>query len=135
MFVCPLQTEFGCWYGWFSEDSSYPADWNCSKCNVSNFARRNECFKCNEPRRGGGDDGGRGRGPPGHVQNAGDWTCEECKNMNFARRNECNRCHAPKPKSEGGGGGSRGGDSGRGRGGKLTTPLPILQHRGSNLSK
>ncbi|CAE8643021.1 unnamed protein product, partial [Polarella glacialis] len=35
-------------------------DWYCADCDAHNFARRNDCFKCNVPRSGGG--GGRGRG-------------------------------------------------------------------------
>ena len=29
-------------------------DWDCPKCNNSNFARRNECNRCGEPRSGSG---------------------------------------------------------------------------------
>jgi len=31
-----------------------PGDWNCASCQANNFARRNECFKCNAPRADGG---------------------------------------------------------------------------------
>lgn len=27
-----------------------PGDWDCPRCSTHNFARRRECFKCNEPR-------------------------------------------------------------------------------------
>jgi hypothetical protein len=27
-----------------------PGDWNCAQCNVSNFASRQACFKCNAPK-------------------------------------------------------------------------------------
>ena len=33
--------------------SPAPGDWFCTACSASNFARRNECFKCNAARPGG----------------------------------------------------------------------------------
>ena len=112
-------------------------DWDCSKCNNSNFSFRRECNRCGEPRSGGGGDrrdrgrgnfdrgsrdrrggdrrdGGRGnfdRGSRGrNDSNDGDWDCPKCNNSNFARRTECNRCG--EPRSGGGGRGRR--DGGRG---------------------
>ena len=45
-------------------NDSNDGDWDCPKCNNSNFARRTECNRCGEPRSGGGGrgrrDGGRG---------------------------------------------------------------------------
>ena len=37
-----------------------PGDWPCPKCQINNFARRSECFRCGEykPRDGGGGGGG-----------------------------------------------------------------------------
>ena len=107
-------------------------DWDCPKCNNSNFSFRRECNRCGEPRSGGGGDrrdggrgnfdrgsrdggrrdGGRGnfdRGNRGrNDSNDGDWDCPKCNNSNFARRTECNRCGEPR----GAGGGRR--DGGRG---------------------
>ncbi|MDG1550500.1 MAG: zinc finger Ran-binding domain-containing protein, partial [Candidatus Poseidoniaceae archaeon] len=95
-------------------------DWDCPKCNNSNFSFRRECNRCGEPRSGGGGDrrdggrrdGGRGnfdRGNRGrNDSNDGDWDCPKCNNSNFARRTECNRCGEPR----GSGGGRR--DGGRG---------------------
>ncbi|MAU74629.1 MAG: hypothetical protein CMA22_05395 [Euryarchaeota archaeon] len=44
-------------------NDSNDGDWDCPKCNNSNFARRTECNRCGEPRSGGGgrrrDGGGR----------------------------------------------------------------------------
>ena len=39
-------------------NDSNDGDWDCPKCNNSNFARRTECNRCGEPRGAGG--GGRG---------------------------------------------------------------------------
>jgi len=110
-------------------------DWECPKCNNSNFSFRTECNRCGEPRSGGGGrrDGGRGnfdrgsrdrrdgggrrdsgrgnfdRGSRGrNDSNDGDWDCPKCNNSNFARRTECNRCGEPRS----GGGGRRGGGRG-----------------------
>ena len=43
-------------------NDSNDGDWDCPKCNNSNFARRTECNRCGEPRGAGGGrrDGGRG---------------------------------------------------------------------------
>ena len=43
-------------------NDSNDGDWDCPKCNNSNFARRTECNRCGEPRGSGGGrrDGGRG---------------------------------------------------------------------------
>ncbi|MDG1555592.1 MAG: zinc finger Ran-binding domain-containing protein, partial [Candidatus Poseidoniaceae archaeon] len=40
-------------------DNRNGGDWDCPKCQNSNFAFRTECNRCGEPRSGGG--GGRGR--------------------------------------------------------------------------
>ncbi|MBL6892720.1 MAG: hypothetical protein ISR20_03965 [Candidatus Poseidonia sp.] len=89
-------------------------DWDCPKCNNSNFARRTVCNLCEEPRPGG-TGGGQRHGRRNDFQrrdrnsgggretfNDNDWTCPECKNSNFSFRQQCNRCEAPRP---GGGGG------------------------------
>ena len=103
-------------------------DWECPKCNNSNFSFRTECNRCGEPRSGGGgrrdgrgrgnfdrgsrdrrDGGGRGNFDRGsrdrNHSNDGDWDCPKCNNSNFARRTECNRCGEPRS----GGGGRRDG--------------------------
>lgn len=41
---------------------SREGDWTCGSCNNTNFAWRNECNRCKEPKSGGG--GGGGGGPP-----------------------------------------------------------------------
>ncbi|MDC0528168.1 hypothetical protein OAO11_03625, partial [Candidatus Poseidoniaceae archaeon] len=101
-------------------------DWDCPKCNNNNFAFRQECNRCGEPRGNGGgrsndrgfqrrDDrrggdrfggndrrGGDRRGNDrSNNRMDGDWDCPKCHNDNFAWRTECNKCGAPK----GGGGG------------------------------
>ena len=113
-------------------NDSNDGDWDCPKCNNSNFARRTECNRCGEPRGAGGGrrdggrgnfdrgsrDGGRRDGGRGNFDrgsrdrrndsNDGDWDCPKCNNSNFARRTECNRCGEPR----GAGGGRRGGGRG-----------------------
>ncbi|HIG03068.1 MAG TPA: hypothetical protein EYQ53_01605 [Candidatus Poseidoniales archaeon] len=39
-----------------------PGDWECPKCKNNNFARRDECNRCESPRPGGGGRGGDRRG-------------------------------------------------------------------------
>ncbi|HIF91003.1 MAG TPA: hypothetical protein EYQ58_05655 [Candidatus Poseidoniales archaeon] len=116
-------------------------DWECPKCQNSNFSFRSECNRCGLEREGGapspsrqrndrsgGRDGGfrdrrdsgrdrfsRSDNRSGGNENRmdGDWECPKCHNNNFARRNECNRCGLPRS-GGGGGGGYRGGrDGGR----------------------
>ena len=110
-------------------DNRGGGDWDCPKCQNSNFAFRTECNRCGEPkghgggrgrsddRRGGRDDrgyqsrdrqGGRfERNDRGRGDNRGgsDWDCPKCQNSNFAFRTECNRCG--EPKGHGGGRGTK----------------------------
>ena len=95
-------------------------DWECPKCQNSNFSFRSECNRCGlekeggEPspsrqrsdRSGGRDGGNRDRRDSGSDRFSGsdnrsggnesrmdgDWDCPKCHNNNFARRDECNRC-------------------------------------------
>ena len=104
-------------------------DWVCPKCNNSNFAFRQECNRCGEPRgssRGGGNDrrqrdGRRGRdnrrdNRSNHQQHGdNDWDCPKCNNSNFSFRTECNRCGEPRGSSRGGGNDRRQRDDRRGR--------------------
>ncbi|KAI5715805.1 hypothetical protein M8J77_022715 [Diaphorina citri] len=84
-------------------------DWSCS-CGQSNFASRFKCFKCSEPKPGGGGGGGSN----GYGGNSGgDWTCS-CGVSNFASRFKCFKCYEPKP---GGGGGASNGYGSRNGGG------------------
>jgi superfamily II DNA/RNA helicase len=49
--------------------------WNCPACSVSNYARRTECFKCNESRpEGAGGEFGGGSRPP-RARRDDDWGC------------------------------------------------------------
>lgn len=77
-----------------------PGDWTCEGCSASNFAFRNECFRC----KAGRTDGvvapeKKGQNFPARE---GDWDCAACGNNNFAFRRECHRCNAPKSGEEGG---------------------------------
>ncbi|MBT3476601.1 MAG: hypothetical protein HN458_01470 [Euryarchaeota archaeon] len=119
-------------------DNRGGGDWECPKCQNSNFAFRTECNRCGEPkghgggrgrsddrrggrddRRGGRDDRGNRGGRGGEIYTDNDWECPKCQNSNFAFRTECNRCGEPR----GGGGGRgrsddrRGGRNDRSRGG------------------
>jgi len=104
-------------------------DWDCPKCNNSNFSFRTECNRCGESK-GRGDSnyrrddrrgrdhrrGGDDRRDNRNTHGDNDWDCPKCNNSNFAFRTECNRCGESK-----GRGGSnfqrndRGGNDRRGR--------------------
>ncbi|MAI40144.1 MAG: hypothetical protein CMA09_02455 [Euryarchaeota archaeon] len=115
-------------------DNRNGGDWECPKCNNSNFAFRTECNRCGEPRgqhsngrsndRSGGfqrnDRGGRFQrndrsggfqrnDRSGGNRNGGDWECPKCSNSNFAFRTECNRCGEPRGRHSHGRGNDRGG--------------------------
>ncbi|KAJ3267228.1 DEAD-box ATP-dependent RNA helicase [Chytriomyces hyalinus] len=87
--------------------SSSEGDWKCTACRVSNFARRTECYKCNEPRPEGVGSGAPGYSGGGfgartnHPPAEGDWNCTDCNRSNFARRTECFKCQAPRPEGAG----------------------------------
>jgi rRNA processing protein Gar1 len=113
-------------------------DWECPKCQNSNFSFRSECNRCGlekeggapspsrqrSDRSGGRDGGNRDRRDSGRDRFSGsdnrsggnenrmdgDWECPKCHNNNFARRDECNRCGLARS------GGARR-DSGRSGGG------------------
>ena len=107
-------------------DSHGDNDWDCPKCNNSNFARRVECNRCGAPKPGGGHSGDRRNSrhdsrpprrdnrrdsrdrnynrPERKTFTDNDWECKKCNNNNFSFRTECNRCGEPKP---GGGGNNR----------------------------
>ncbi|KAG1149201.1 hypothetical protein G6F37_004197 [Rhizopus arrhizus] len=75
--------------------------WNCPACSVSNYARRTECFKCNESRpEGAGGEFGGGSRPP-RARRDDDWGCSGCGAVNFASRSECFKCQAPKQGADG----------------------------------
>ena len=96
-------------------------DWDCPKCNNSNFAFRTECNRCGEPRgdapsrprddrRGFGRDRGNDRGRDrfrsqgrgrDDRRGGGDWDCPKCNNSNFSFRTECNRCGEPRGDARG----------------------------------
>ena len=112
--------------GYDRRDSHGDNDWDCPKCNNSNFARRVECNRCGAPKPGGGHSGDRRNSrhdsrPPRRDNRRdsrdrnynrterktftdNDWECKKCNNINFSFRTECNRCGESKP---GGGGNNR----------------------------
>lgn len=63
-------------------------DWTCSSCNNTNFAWRNECNRCKEPKAGGGGGGG----PPSDGNGGGNFRSgggnPNFKNQNFNRRDQ-----------------------------------------------
>lgn len=84
---------------------------------MSNFAKRDTCFKCGASRDGTkSGDGGTGseicnffakagwcksgdQCPYKHVQGAsgGDWECPKCGDKQFARNDRCRKCGGPRP--------------------------------------
>jgi len=69
----------------------FPPDWKCLKCGNINFARRQECKMCSEPR--------TADCPPANAMGCKyqpDWKCTSCGNVNFAKRQECKQCAAPR---------------------------------------
>ncbi|CAE8614743.1 unnamed protein product [Polarella glacialis] len=47
--------------GGYGGQESRPGDWDCPACGVMVFASKSECFKCGEPKGGGGGRGGGSR--------------------------------------------------------------------------
>ncbi|CAL5219459.1 g1294 [Coccomyxa viridis] len=81
-----------------NDSNSKPGDWPCPACGANNFARRTECFRCDEPRPGhlpGPSGFSNNRGAP--PAREGDWACPECGVNNFAYRGECFRCQTSRP--------------------------------------
>ncbi|XP_063701847.1 RNA-binding protein 28 [Culicoides brevitarsis] len=66
-------------------------DWTC-ECGKSNFARRNECFKCNKSK----PEGGTNKKFTNPNAREGDWSCE-CGANNFSRRTDCFKCAKKRP--------------------------------------
>ncbi|XP_063682683.1 RNA-binding protein cabeza-like [Bolinopsis microptera] len=79
-------------------NNDYGDNWDCPKCNFSNFAKRHECMKCRTSKSGesGGRSGGDDRRGGGPERREGDWNCKECDFSNFASRDACYKCSAPK---------------------------------------
>jgi len=80
-------------------------DWVCTAegCENLNFARRDKCNKCGEPKEpsmlvknSGTEIGARFAEKSKGLFSANDWQCSKCGNINWARRSTCNVCNAPK---------------------------------------
>ncbi len=55
---CPIKVEISRGRGGGAGGpEAKPGDWKCEGCGVNNFARRQECFRCGKPSRGGGGGG------------------------------------------------------------------------------
>lgn len=86
--------------------SSMDGDWECEDCGNVNFARRNNCNRCNKSKilniaaakkRKLGTEIGKAAAEKSHgLFSADDWQCNKCGNVNWARRQSCNVCNAPK---------------------------------------
>jgi len=80
-----------------------PGDWQCSNCKENNFAKRDHCRKCNNPKgntQSFGTDQWQVDGF-GHAQleieiKKGDWICPSCQNANFSRNAVCRKCGTQK---------------------------------------
>lgn len=86
--------------------SSNDGDWTCEDCGNVNFARRNNCNRCNKSkavnlaaikkRKLGTEIGKAAAEKSRGLFSADDWQCNKCGNVNWARRQSCNVCNAPK---------------------------------------
>ena len=73
-----------------------PGDWRCPNCNFHNFARRNNCKSCEDPKPEGIESTGDWGGYEPTVK-PGDWSCGQCGFLNFARRVNCRQCQSTRP--------------------------------------
>lgn len=85
--------------------SSNDGDWTCDDCGNVNFARRNNCNRCEKSkahsvaaakRKLGTEIGKAAAEKSKGLFSADDWQCNKCGNVNWARRQSCNVCNAPK---------------------------------------
>jgi hypothetical protein len=106
-----------------------PGDWTCPGCTAHNFASRSACFKCKNPKPGGGGGAPVGAGSVGDFGSKvsepaggpaagnfrpGDWICNGCRAHNFASRSACFKCKQRKGGGEGGGAPAASGGGGSG---------------------
>jgi len=67
-------------------------DWDCASCQHLNFAHRNVCQQCAQPKPDGGYAGQGSQLGSNGDRKPGDWDCPSCQHMNFARRDSCRSC-------------------------------------------
>lgn len=81
----------------------------CDGCSAHNYASRDACFRCHQPKPHGAGLAGDGSGVPSSLQASGppadmrdgDWLCVDCNGHNYASRDACFKCHAPRPAGTG----------------------------------
>lgn len=76
--------------------TSRKGDWTCPNCQNVNFAKRDQCNRCQTERPPGLELPEAEKKPPLEFKK-GDWMCVNCKNLNFAKREKCNRCQSARP--------------------------------------
>lgn len=86
-------------------------NWSCPACRNVNYAMREACNRCGEPKPPEEDllleklaaaPQPAARRPSGAPVAGvdGNWECRSCGNVNYAMREACNRCGVPKPPEE-----------------------------------
>lgn len=74
-----------------------PGDWICPSCGDHQFARNQQCRRCNSPNPYPMGQGNITFASGGMQPKPGDWFCPSCNDLQFARNIQCKRCGSPNP--------------------------------------